>query len=318
MWIARFAPAYDGGMPELLAEEQWRERRRAHETRVDAWISPHLERRSRGISHPVEDFLFTYYSYRPAALRRWHPGVGVELTGSGVGEFGMIKGYVVDDGRVTVDPTLAHERAVQITWIRSLLAATASRTAALGCFGLHEWAMVYRRSADTLRHAAYPLRLGSAATNAVVESHRITCTHFDAFRFFTEPARSLNLIQPTRESQPLHDQPGCLHAAMDCYKWAYKLSPFTSSELVADCFELAREVRQVDMRAAPYDLSSLGVEPLKIETAEGKAAYIEHQRDFATRSGVLRERLLAVCDVVVQLSDARTSGRRRSAMHQAK
>ena len=31
---------------------------------------------------------------------------------------------------------------------------------------------------------------------------------------------------------------------MDLYKWAYKLSPLVPSELVADCFELAREIRR--------------------------------------------------------------------------
>ncbi len=108
------------------------------------------------------------------------------------------------------------------------------------------------------RTALRATRCGSArrGTDDVVESHRITCTHFDAFRFFTDEARPLNLLQPTREvSSSSNEQPGCLHASMDVYKWAYKLAPLTPSELVADCFELARDVRQVDMQAAPYDLS---------------------------------------------------------------
>ena len=29
-----------------------------------------------GTAHPVEDFLFTYYPFKPALLRRWHPGAG--------------------------------------------------------------------------------------------------------------------------------------------------------------------------------------------------------------------------------------------------
>jgi hypothetical protein len=269
-----------------------------HAARVDAWVEPHLERRRHGIAHPVEDFLFTYYSYRPAALRRWHPGLGVELTGD-VRDLEDRRGYDVSRGVARVDPAAVIERREQITWIRDLLTATASRPPMLGCFGLHEWAMVYRQSPDELRHAAYPLRLGSAGTDDVVESHRITCTHFDAFRFFTAPARSLNVLQPTRESQQALDQPGCLHAAMDTYKWAYKLAPLTSSELVADCFALARDVRQVDMQAAPYDLRELGVEPIRIETAEGKQAYVTHQRDFAARSAVLRERLVSACDLAI-------------------
>ena len=34
-----------------------------------------------GTSHPVIDFLFTYYTLRPAQLARWHPGFGVGLSG---------------------------------------------------------------------------------------------------------------------------------------------------------------------------------------------------------------------------------------------
>ncbi|BCB82129.1 hypothetical protein Pflav_085390 [Phytohabitans flavus] len=51
-------------MPVLPAAE-WHARRVAHEARVDAWLAPHLARRQAGEKHPVEDFLFTYYSYRP-------------------------------------------------------------------------------------------------------------------------------------------------------------------------------------------------------------------------------------------------------------
>ncbi|MGY4645658.1 hypothetical protein [Cellulomonas sp. URHB0016] len=93
-----------------------------------------------------------------------------------------------------------------------LLSATSSRPAFTGCFGLHEWAMVYRE--DEHRHAL-PLRLGGAGTDHVVESHRIRCSHFDAFRFFTPSAAPLNALRPTRESQVALEQPGCLHAAMD-------------------------------------------------------------------------------------------------------
>jgi hypothetical protein len=282
----------------VLSEEAWRQRRKAHEARVDRWITPHLERRRRGIAHPVEDFLFTYYSYRPAALRRWHPGIGATLTGD-VLEWRSVKGYAVVDGRAALDAGHVAGARQRAEWIRTLLSSTKDRPPMLGCFGLHEWAMVHRRSPEQLRHSAYPLRLGPAGTDAVVESHRIACTHFDAFRFFTESARPLNVVQPTRETQPQHEQPGCLHATMDLYKWAYKLSPLTPSDLVADCFALARDVRVVDMRAAPYDLSSLGVVPIRIETAPGKAEYITAQRGFVGRAQELRSRLIDVCDRLV-------------------
>jgi hypothetical protein len=60
-----------------------------------------------------------------------------------------------------------------------------------GCFGLHEWAMVYGQ-AEQRRHAAWPLRLGAEGTDAVVRAMPMRCTHYDAFRFFTPGARPLN------------------------------------------------------------------------------------------------------------------------------
>ena len=72
---------------------------------------------------------------------------------------------------------------------------------------------------------------------------------------------------------------------MDLYKHAYRLTPLVPSELVADCFELAREIRVLDMRASPYDLSDLGYSPVRVETVEGKQEYAEAQRTFAARCG---------------------------------
>jgi hypothetical protein len=100
------------------------------------------------------------------------------------------------------------------------------------------------------------------------------------------------------------EQPGCLHANMDLYKWAYKLSPAIPSELTADCFDFAREVRELDMRAAPYDLRPLGYEPVEIETPEGKATYVVAQRDFGARAQVLRHRLIDACDRLFAAADS--------------
>jgi hypothetical protein len=82
---------------------------------------------------------------------------------------------------------------------------------------------------------------------------------------------------------------------MDLYKWAFKLAPFAPAELIADCFALARDIREIDMRASPYDFSALGFAPVKIETPEGRAEYERHQRAFAARAEPLRARLLALC-----------------------
>jgi hypothetical protein len=275
----------------------WRARAAAHRRRVERWTLPHRERRRRGQAHPVLDFLFTYYSYRPAQLEQWHPGPGLALRDADA--VLAVPGHVRrPDGTVALDPAALPERLrTTAAFVRTLLVATASRPPRLGCFGLHEWAMVYRT--EQPRHAAVPLRLGPAATDAVVESLPVHCTHHDAFRFFTAAARPRNAVAPARADQVAFEQPGCLHATMDLYKWAYKLSPATPGELLADCLALAADVRELDMRASPYDLADLGHPPVRIETPAGRAEYARAQAGFSRRAAPLRERLVDLCDTVL-------------------
>ena len=148
---------------------------------------------------------------------------------------------------------------------------------------------------DEVRHD-WPLRLGPQATDEVVSSHRITCSHFDAFRFFTDSARPLNTLSPGRDDRAEFEQPGCLHAGMDLYKHAFRLTPLVASELVADCFALAWDIRELDMRASPYDFTELGFSPVRIETPEGKQEYVAAQRAFAERGAPLRQRLVEECE----------------------
>ncbi|MFI0450551.1 3-methyladenine DNA glycosylase [Actinomadura sp. 6N118] len=276
-----------------LEPATWRARAEAHRRRVADWVEPHLERRGRGAAHPVEDFLFSYYGYSPGKLRKWHPGAGVVLLGADARDFG--RDYLdTPEGAVLDVASLMTKRKASVEFTAALLAATAARPAHFGCFGMHEWAMVYR--SQEIRHSAWPLRLDAEEIAQVVEARGVRCSHFDAFRFFTPEARPLNVLQPTRERQTELEQPGCLHANMDLYKWAFKLSPLISSELVADCFALARDIRAVDMRASPYDLSTLGHEPIPIETPEGRAEYASEQRGFAERAQPLRQRLSDACE----------------------
>lgn len=283
--------------PVVLAETDWLARQDAHEARVRAWSDPHQARGSRGERHPVYDFLFTYYAFRPAWLRRWHPGPDIALAGAAAREFLRWPEYREVEGGIALDPARlpAHRREF-VGWLRGMLAAMQGRPAFFGCFGLHEWAMVYRQTPEEVRHNAYPLRFAPEALAAIVEGASVTCTHFDAFRFFTVPARPLNKLQPTRADTSQLEQRGCLHANMDLYKWAFKLAPFTPADLIADCFELARDVREIDMRASPYDLRSLGFEPIAIETPAGRADYERRQRAFAARGEPLRARLIELCD----------------------
>ncbi|MET8907240.1 3-methyladenine DNA glycosylase [Micromonospora sp. NPDC004551] len=293
-------------MTAALAPATWLARLRAHEERADSLTAGHRARKATGERHAIDDFLYDYYGTRPSMLRRWHPGVGVILEPGpdGPAPHGKWRWYAADaDGAVSFDAVaFLADRAESVRFIHRLLSSIASRPAFTGCFGLHEWAMVYRQREH--RHPL-PLRLGQEGTDAVVESHQIRCTHFDAFRFFTPDAVRLNRLRPTRESQVELDQPGCLHASMDCHKWATKLGPAVPGELALDCFALARDIRLLDMQASPYDFSSYGEPPVAIETPEGKAEYVARQREFAQRAGRLRARLIEVCATLLDPAEAR-------------
>ncbi len=286
----------------VLREADWRARQSAHEARVRAWTDPHQARAACGERHPVYDFLFTYYGFRAAWLRRWHPGPDVALAGDSARAFLRWPEYreiTAPDGTpaVVIDvAALPESRRGFVDWLRSLLTAMQARPAFFGCHGLHEWAMLYRQTPEEVRHSAWPRRFPPEELARIVEATSVTCSHFDAFRFFTPPARPLNRLQPTRADAGQIEQRGCLHANMDLYKWAFKLAPFSPGELVADGFELARDIREVDMRASPYDLRALGFAPIPIETPAGRIEYEQHQRAFTTRGEPLRTRLIQLCE----------------------
>lgn len=289
---------------EVLAEDVWRPRAEAHAARVGAWTEPHLERRRRGRTHPVDDFLFTYYPTRAGQLRRWHPGLGVALVGAD--ELAADAAYTVlhGSGAVTVDAGRFAGRRDGLAWVEGLVRSSIDRPARLGCFGLHEWAMVYGLEQSQVRHESWPLRMDPAAIRDVVDANGLRCTHYDAFRFFTAEAVPLNELAPTRETQPGLDQSGCLHATMDLYKWAYKYAELVGSDLVADCFALARDARRLDMAAAPYDLSAIGYEPVRVETPEGRAEYVRRQRELMDASAPLRARLAGALGRALTAVDA--------------
>lgn len=303
---------------EVLSPAAWRSRQAAHQERADALTAGHRERKQAGQKHPIEDFLFTYYPFTPGRMRQWHPGWQAKLTGSDaeLDAFAAPTHYVRTadpDGRTVLRADVGAflaKRADSVRFVAHLLRRTMGRPARFGCFGLHEWAMVYRTDPEHVRHQGLPLRLGHEGTDTVVEAEQLTCTHFDAFRFFTPEAAPRNrgpLADPasrralplTRATQPASEQSGCLHAGMDLYKWAMKMTPLVPSELALDCFELARDIRYLDMDASPYDVRELGRTPVAIETPEGKVTYVRAQRAFGERGDALRERLLGVLDPLV-------------------
>ncbi len=277
----------------LVAERDWTELAHQHRLRVERFLDNH----PRGAQpHPVWDFLFTYYSLKPRQLARWHPGFGVVLAGAAAqGHLGRT-GYVEVPEGVTVSADYLHSRLGTVQFVADLLGATAGRAAQHNCFGLHEWAMVYRtNNSGEIRHRAVPLRLGQSGTDAVVESMPLRCSHFDAYRFFTPPAADRNALPLTRDSQIDREQPGCVHANMDLYKWCGKLLPLTDSTLLLDCLELAADARELDMRASPYDLRVYGLAPIHVEDSAGRAEYARRQAEITRRAMPLRAALIEAC-----------------------
>jgi hypothetical protein len=291
--------------PIVLDEPTWRRREAEHERRVEPWIGPRLARRRVGRSHPVDDFLFDYYPYSPGRLRAWHPGLGIVLAGD-ASAFLARAHYGRTPHGVGVEPTLDAPSRGRLRLVLRLLAQTAERPPRLDCFGMHEWAMVYGLDPGDVRHAGQPLRMSRAEIVDVVDGIGLRCTHIDAYRFFTDAAAPRNAFRPTRADQHAWEQPGCVHATMDLYKYAMWFQPWVGSDLVADCFALARDAREVDMRAAPYDLGDIGLDPIRVETPDGRAEYVRAQRSLMERGQVLRRHLR---QSLTRLERARTESR---------
>lgn len=281
-----------GGVPQPLSPEQWQARAQAHRERAQAWTRPWRDRRSRGDSHPVHDFLFQYYMYSTGLLETWHPAPNECLLDTPDARALFRKpDYHARHGVIARDPgTISPRQQETLASALHTLIATRDRAPNFGCFGVHEWAMVYR--GHNVRHAEIaPLRLSQAELDAFVESRPIVCSHFDAFRFFAPDAVPLNRVQLTKASRHEREQPGCIHANMDLYRWAYTAMPWIGSDLLWDCFMLAADARTLDMQASPYDLRAFGFAPVCVDTPEGRDEYQQRQRALSERAQGLRTRL---------------------------
>jgi hypothetical protein len=144
------------------------------------------------------------------------------------------------------------------------------------------------------------LRLSRGEIAEFVRLREVRCSHFDAFRFFTEAARPLNVLKPTAERRRELEQPGCVHVAMDNYKWATKFHPWVSSATQRAALWLAVRARELDMRASPYDLRALGFEPICIETTSGREEYVRQQKALAAEAAGVRRALLGELRAVAE------------------
>ncbi len=134
---------------------EWQARAEAHLAK---------ERRSRHEPHPVHDFLFQYYMYSPGKLETWHPAPSESLEDTpDARERFRPPEYRAADGVIRRDlGALSHEGREQLSLVANVLAATQSRPANFGCYGVHEWAMVYR--GHDIRHAGVSNSTGPSAT----------------------------------------------------------------------------------------------------------------------------------------------------------
>lgn len=284
-----------------LPLEAWTLRAKTHKELVSPLADDFLNRRGLGLTHAVHDFLFTYYSCSPLKLKQWVPSFEEELIVNDQtrDEYPWLRDYWFKlDGNVLL---LNRERIHQNTrgmanFIAELCSNISQRASRFGCYGLHEWAMVYKLSSEDLRHQGHRLRLSPDDLAAFVESQSICCSHYDAYRFFTKEAHPLNTLNPLLETRLQMEQGGCVHANMDLYKWTTKLWPWVGSDLMAKTFFLALEGRELDMRASPYDLRDKGYAPICIETEDGRKQYQKEQQLLAEKAIPLREELRVFCE----------------------
>lgn len=284
-----------------LEIDVWTARAQNHASLVGSFADAFIKRRAAGLSHPVHDFLFTYYNCSPLKLKQWVPAYDEEL--SITPEMRLAYPWLNDywfhleNGILSSNrERLSKNSFRRAEFVRSLCTNILERAPRFRCFGLHEWAMVYKSSQEAIKHEKYPLRLPPEELASFVESQAICCSHYDAYRFFTPEAKPLNTLNPQLETRLAMEQGGCLHANMDLYKWAIKFWPWIGSDFIAKAFLLALEIRELDMRASPYDLRPIGYAPLCIETEEGRNAYQQEQQLFALRALPLREELRLFCD----------------------
>lgn len=264
---------------------------------------------SRSIdTHPVYNFLHVYYRYSASSLMKYSPGIQASIVGAQEEDSDTLHprflGIDNTDGMSSyrVRKRSEFRGAYKLKTIkrnRDLLRVVLDRPAYLGCYGLHEWALLYQNNCK--HQQGLSLRVSQAVVDEVCETLPPKCTHFDAYRFFAKSAQPLNALQLTREMQMEKEQPGCIHTHMDLFKYAYQLYPLVSSSLLRATLRLAIQARKLDMRASPYDVSPYRgcEEAVAIETEEGRALFLLEQEALYVESQPLRKELLEAYDVAL-------------------
>ncbi|HRD54938.1 MAG TPA: hypothetical protein PLC42_00930, partial [Parachlamydiaceae bacterium] len=183
----------------LLELEDWTFLAKNLNSQVSPIADSFLKRRGFQIKHPVHDFLFTYYTFSPTKLKQWVPALGqkILMTPTALQEYSWLAAswFKSDQNILELDQKRIQKSTLKAAaFVYELSENILKQPPRFNCFGLHEWAMVYKLSVDDLRHQGYPLRLKENDLAAFVESQNICCSHYDAYRFFTKEARPLNVL----------------------------------------------------------------------------------------------------------------------------
>lgn len=266
--------------------------------------------------HPIYNFLHTYYRYSVEHINYFSPGMNIIL--EDVIREDMSK-YISNEciemksqNQVMYSSEIfmkSKKNKDAVLKYYKILLETSMREPHFGCFGLHEWAMLYSGRMNNIidplpkHQPQLQLRVSQQEIDDIVESGLLTCTHFDAWRFFHPASQTMNHIASLdRSKQAEYEQPGCIHATMDLFKYAYTIYPMISSQLLLQCFMCAVSARIIDMRASPYDVSSFDEckSPIFIESVEGKKEYIQLQEELYLRAVPLRLQLLQVYQNILE------------------
>ena len=285
----------------VLPPQEWHEQADTHYERVHEFANAARKRSACREKHPVFDFLTKYYPFSLGKFEKWQPGYGVTLEEADKERFSE-KRYHFDGNDCYLDlRRLTEKEAERFHFTHNLLTLTQARPGVYSCFGLHEWAMVYS-GAEVRHRESAPLRMSQAEVDEFVRSRNLVCTHFDAYRFFAPDTQELNKHQPSLDDREKFEQPACIHVNMDLYKWAFKCAPWVGSDFIWDCFRLALQAREVDMKASPYDLSEWGYGSIKIETEQGRSQYVQAQRNLEVKGKALRAQLIKQLSVILKKS----------------
>ena len=145
-------------------------------------------------SNPIYNFLISYYGFSGSKgvgrLCRYSPGPDVPFN------TGELDGMNVPYTRRYLTSSSSHSELSYydssqmknrsgLSWNLNLLKCTRSNTPVLNCYGLHEWAMLYRPASDDVGSSyqgGLPLRVDLSVVEEVVDKGGLKCTHIDAIR----------------------------------------------------------------------------------------------------------------------------------------